>query len=108
MSDRRSIEYGRACANNLKRLSKLDKKVPATIKAVLERWAASDSLPRDQIPGLGGRPVFKVRFVIGNRTAGRLILLIDNTRVVALAAYAKNQRENVRANEILDLLEDEG
>ena len=107
----RRISYTQGCRRAIERLSKKDRTIVATIEQELDRLAKQRKPPRDQIPGLGGRPVFKTRFRIGNRSQGRLIVLVDEDRVVGIVVYAKNQNENMTAKEIesfLAELEDEG
>ena len=107
----RQILYTRSCRRSIARLAKKDGSVADTIEQEFERIARQRKPPRDQIPGLGGRPVFKTRFRIGNRSQGRLIVLVDEERVVGIVVYAKNQTENLTAKEIerfLNELGDEG
>ena len=103
---RRRIFYTRSCRRAIERLSKKDRSVADTVEKELERLARQRKPPRDQIPRLSGRPVFKTRFRIGNRSQGRLIVLVDEERVVGIVVYAKNQSENMTAAEIQRFLTD--
>ena len=107
----RRISYTQGCRRAIGQLSKKDRSVAATIDQELKRLSRQRPPTRGRLRGLGGRPVFKVRFRIGARRAGRLIVLVDRERVVGIVVYAKNQTENLTAKEIerfLDELEDEG
>lgn len=107
----RRVVVTRSCQRAIERLSRKDRHVASTIQRELDRLAGQRRPPRDQIPGLGGRPIYKTRFRIGNRSSGRLIALVDKERVVGIVVYAKNQTENLTAKEIerfLDELEVEG
>ena len=101
----RQIFYTRSCRRSISRLAKKDRSVAATVEQELERLAGRRKPPRDQIPGLGGRPVYKTRFRIGNRPQGRLIVLVDDERVVGIVVYSKSRQKNMTPGEIERLLE---
>ena len=96
----RRISYTQACRRSIERLSKKDRRVADTVEQELDGLARQRKPPRDRIPGLRGRPVFKRRIRIGNRLAGRLIVFVDEDRVVGIVVYAKNKTENLTAKEI--------
>ena len=101
----RSVSYAKAYPDFLKTLTKTDRSVETTINEKLEELAHSQHPPRGKLTHVGGRPIYKERFRIGNRTSGRLIVFIDDTRVIALAAYAKNKITNMTGDEVLDLID---
>lgn len=104
MSERRVV-YTRGCQRAIQRLAKKDRSVARTVEQELTQIARQRKPPRDQIPGLDGLPVYKTRFRIGNRSQqGRLIVLVDDERVVGIVVYSKNQRTNMTAEEIEGLL----
>ncbi len=104
----RRISCTRDCRRAIGRLLKKDRSVADTVERQLQGLASQRTSPRDQIPGLGGLPIFKTRFRIGNRNQGRLIVLVDDERVVGIAVYAKNQSANMTADEIQQLLDEWG
>lgn len=74
---------------------------PSDISA-LEQAIASDPTSGAVVPGLGG--IRKIRFAIGNRGkrgGGRAIyfLILADDMAVMLFAYAKNEREDITAEQ---------
>ena len=77
-----------------------------TIDAKPEELAKAWVPPPDRLQQVKELPVYKVRFRLGNRMSGRLIVLVDSKRVVAIAAYAKNKTTNMTGDDVLKLIEE--
>ena len=101
----RSVDRGVRFDDFLKVLRKKDRKVDEAIDAKLEELAKAWRPPPDRLQRVKELPVYKVRFRLGNRMSGRLIVLVDSKRVVAIAAYAKNKTSNMTGDEVLRLIE---
>ena len=102
---KRTISHAKSYPAFLKILIKKDKAVETRINEKLSELAHSPHPSREKLTHVGGRPIYKERFRIGNRNSGRLIVFIDDTRVIAIAVYAKNRRTNLTGDEVLGLID---
>lgn len=100
----RSVVRGGRFEEFVKVLSKKDRKVDETIDAKLEEIAKARRPPRDRLQGVNERPFYKVRFRLGNRMSGRLIVLVDSERVAAIAAYSKNKTAGMTGDDVLKVI----
>ena len=109
---KRSIEKTRSFARKLEQLSRTHRGLELTVDEALEDFAAhGPSRTSDQIPGLNGLPVFKVRLRlpgVGKSGGARLIYHCDPECVTAMFLYAKGQQENASTKEIQDALKAAG
>ncbi len=103
----RTIERAQRFKRDLKKLRRhrgLSSKVQDILSGL-----ATDIIPDgDQFPGLGERPVFKIRCGtenMGRRKGARIIYYKDDLKLVALCIYLKNDRDNVPGKEIMAVLE---
>ena len=91
-----------------KRLRRRHPEVREVVEELLHDLASLDSSPLgDQVTGVEGRSIYKIRLATGNRgrrAGARLLYLYDEHRVVALAVYAKNDRGNISPKELQDIL----
>lgn len=96
-----------AFRRELSRLNRKQRGTTEAVEAILDDIAAN-GLPSTamQIPGLGGRPVFKLRIPVGRqgRRACRLIVHYEDGTVEPLFIYAKNDRANIEPVEIREAL----
>lgn len=103
----RTPEYER----NVKQLNKKHRDIPKALEKQLEALCKENDPRADQIPGLNGLPVFKLRVAFGNvgKSGGaRLIYYWNDGLVMGMFAYVKSERENIPTESILRALEDAG
>ena len=103
----REIRPSTGYLRDYKQLIKKHRELERALKNQLDEIASSQRPSGDQIPGLSGAPVFKVRIAFGNRGkshGARLIYYVDETVVAPLFLYAKGDRSGVPAREIVDAL----
>lgn len=88
-------------------LKQIDRKHPGTaaqVNAILANIAAGNMPPTaQQIPGLGGQPVFKLRIRVGNagtQSGGRLIFYHSGACTIPLFIYMKANTGNMAPAEI--------
>lgn len=100
-----------AFRRELFRLNRKQRGTTEAVEAILDDIAAN-GLPSTamQIPGVGGRPVFKLRIRVGRRgkRACRLIVHYEDGTAEPLFIYAKNDRANIEPVEIVAALRTAG
>lgn len=90
---------------------KLNKKHPGAIDQIdriIKTIEDSGQLPQNatQIPGLKGKPIYKLRISIGGfgTSAARLIFHYDDKRITPLHVYMKSDTEDIARSQILNAL----
>ena len=96
-----------AFRRELSRLNRKQRGTTDAVEAILDDIAAN-GLPSTamQIPGLGGRPVFKLRIGVGRqgKRACRPIVHYEDGTAEPLFVYAKNDTANIEPVEIVEAL----
>ena len=106
MAERR-ITHTEAFESHLKHLSRKYPDFPGAVGKFLHEAAKRKVPIGDQIPGLGGEPVYKARLPLGSkgkRGGARLIYYCSPDRVVALYAYAKSDIKDIPVKQIREAL----
>ena len=94
-----------------KPLEKRDREFGPALAGLLDSIAKTAKPPGDRQPGVGGAPVYKVRFRIGNksqRDGARLIYYCSDTLLLPMYIYAKSDIENIHSSTILKALKAAG
>ena len=105
----RELERSETFIKGIRRLSKKYPSVEDDAENFLRQVCSSGPVQTSKrIPGTGGS-VFKERLGLGNRgrrSGARVIYYCDDSRVLALFVYAKNDKDDVPVPEILEALDD--
>jgi len=103
----RTIEQAPRFKRDLKKLRR-HQGLPSKVQDTLNSLASGKIPDGDQLPGFGGRPIFKIRCGTGNmgrRKSARIIYYKDNLRLFALRIYLKNDKDRVPDKDIMTVLE---
>lgn len=105
---RRKIARTAKFDKELDQLSKKYKGSRERVESFLESLVqGSQPANKDQIPGLDGKPVYKVRLPlpgIGKRGGARIIYYCDDSHVFALRIFAKPGIEDLPTSDIKQAL----
>ncbi|MCY4674801.1 MAG: type II toxin-antitoxin system RelE/ParE family toxin [Bacteroidetes bacterium] len=66
---------------------------------------------KNKLKDMDGKPVYKIRCGtknMGARSGARIIYYKDDSKLIALHIYVKNDRENVPSKEIMTFLKENG
>jgi len=94
----REITCSALFEDNLKKLAKKERAIDQVAREALSEIAAAEHVPGDQIPGLGGAPVYKLRLACGNRGKRggyRLIFYCAERLVRGMFVYKKTETEDI-------------
>ena len=108
----RKVERTPKFDQDLNQLNKKHKGAQQSIDDFLnERVNGIPVAQKSKIPGLDGKPVYKVRIPlpgVGKRGGARIIYYCDTSCICALRLYGKSMIKDIPLNEIKEALESAG
>jgi mRNA-degrading endonuclease RelE of RelBE toxin-antitoxin system len=109
MSDRRTLIFLEEFLQEVKKLRKKYRQIELDIKDFADRLEAGETIG-DRLQGLSDYIVYKARVASRDMQRGKsggfrvIYYLQTETQIYMLTIYAKTEREDISASEILDII----